>query len=144
VIVITIILVVTTIQPEKTQGANKASIPRNNAIQADIAINNDSFDDAHDFLIDKREMQTLNFQIKNKGANGLSFEIYGSIDTSTIAPAFDLKDWELQTNGSGNIATLTNQIFESKSYLIWVLIRLKRQTASQDTTSDIIITSGTR
>jgi len=136
--------VVTTIQPEKTQGANKASIPRNNAIQPGIAIDNDSFDDAHDFLIDKREMQTLNFQIKNKGTNGLSFEIYGSIDTSTVAPAFDLKDWELQTNGSGNVATLTNKIFESKSYLIWILMRLKRQTASQDTTSDIIITSGTR
>ncbi len=74
----------------------------------------------------------------------MSFEIYGTLDPSTIAPTFALKDWELQTNGVGDITSLTTQIFESTSYLIFVLIRLKRETTSLDTTVNILTTSGTR
>jgi len=135
----------TTITPTATNAANQTRVPRNNGSQPTITIDNDNFDDAHDFLIEKRDIRTLAFQIKNIGSsNGLSFEIYGSIDPASTAPAFALKDWELQTNGSGNIAALTNEIFESTSYLVWILVRLKRQTASMDTTSDILTTSGTR
>jgi len=128
-----------------TEGPKPNRITRFNGSETNITIDNDNFDDAHDFLIDKRQIDTLNFQIQNLGSsNGLSFEIYGSIDPAETAPPFALKQWELQTNGSGDIASLTNKIFESKSYLIRVLIRLKRQTASQDTTSDILVTTGTR
>lgn len=135
----------TEIQLVFTEGPKENRITRFNGSEKNIAINNDNFNDAHDFLIDKRQIDTLDFQIKNIGnTNGLSFEIYGSIDPAETAPAFALKDWELQTNGSGNIAALVNQIFEAKSYLIRVLIRLKRQTASLDTTSDILVTTGTR
>lgn len=128
-----------------TEGPKENRITRFNGSKLNIAIDNDNFDDAHDFLIDKRQIDTLDFQIKNIGdTNGLSFEIYGSIDPAIVAPAFALKDWELQNNGSGNIASLSNQIFESQSYLIRILIRLKRQSAGQDTISDILETSGTR
>lgn len=128
-----------------TEGPKSNRITRFNGAERNITIDNDNFDDAHDFLIDKRQIDTLNFQIKNIGSsNGLSFQIYGSIDSADTAPAFALKDWELQANGSGNITSLVNKIFESKFYLIWVIIRLKRQTTLLDTTSDIVVTTGTR
>lgn len=136
----------TTITPTPTNGAAQNRVPRRNGLESSITIDNDNFEDAHDFLIEKRDIRTLTFQLENIGAtgNGVSFEIYGSIDPASTAPAFALKDWELQNNGSGNIADLTTQIFESTSYLIWILIRLKRQTASMDTTVDLLMTSGTR
>jgi len=134
-----------TITPTATNGAAQNRVPRRNGLESTITIDNDNFEDAHDFLIEKRDIRTLGFQIQNDGAtNGLSFEIYGSIDPASTAPAFALTTWELQVNGSGNIAALNNVIFESTFYHVWILIRLKRQTASNNTTAEILTTSGTR
>lgn len=135
----------TTIAPTEINGADISAVPRNNGLQDAITIDNDAFADGKDFLIDKTDIQTLGFQIQNTGAtNGLSFEIYGTIDPGSSAPAFNLKDWELLTNGSGNIANTFNKIFESTFYLTFVLIRLKRQTAGNSTTAKILSTSGGR
>ena len=135
----------TTITPIATNGAGQNRVPRRNGLQSSITIDNDNFDDAKDFIIEKRDIRTLGFQIQNTGSsNGLSFEIYGSIDPAGTAPAFALTTWELQVNGSGNIAALNNVIFESTFYHIWILIRLKRQTASNNTTAEILMTSGSR
>ena len=135
----------TTITPTGTNGATQNRVPRNNGLESTITIDNDNFDDAHDFLIEKRDIRTLGFQIQNTGSsNGLSFEIYGSIDPASTAPAFALTSWELTNNGSGNITTLNNTIFESTFYYIWILVRLKRQTASLNTTAEILTTSGSR
>ncbi len=79
----------TIITPVGTNGADQNRIPRRTGSQLAIAIDNDNFDDAHDFLLDKRNIRTLTFQLQNIGAsNGMSFEIYGTLDPSTIAPAF--------------------------------------------------------
>lgn len=135
----------TTITSTATNGAAQSRVPRRNGLESTITINNDNFDDVHDFLIEKRDIRTLGFQIQNTGSsNGLSFEIYGSIDPASTAPAFALTSWELTNNGSGNITALTNTIFESTFYYTWILIRLKRQTASMNTTAEILMTSGGR
>lgn len=135
----------TTITPTPTNGAAQNRVPRRNGLESTITIDNDNFADSKDFLIEKRDIRTLGFQIQNSGSsNGLSFEIYGSIDPASTAPAFALTEWELTVNGSGNIAALNNVIFESTFYFTWILIRLKRQTASNNTTAEILMTSGTR
>lgn len=128
----------TDIVPTSTNGADTNRLPRFDGEELAITIDNDSFTDAKDFLIEKRNISELGIQLQNIGAtNGLSFEIYGNIDSSSTAPAFALKDWELATNGSGNIAALMTQIFETKFAYIWLLVRLKRQTASMNTTAEI-------
>jgi len=134
-----------TISPSQISGADISAVPRNNGIQTSITINNDNFADAQDFLINKTNIQTLAFQIQNTGdTNGLSFEIYGTIDPGSSAPAFNLMDWELLSTGSGDIANTFNKIFDTLFYLTFVLIRLKRQTAGNSTTAKILSTSGGR
>jgi len=135
----------TTITPVSTNGAQNLVLARKNGEEEPITIDNDAFADGKDFLIEKRDIPSLVLQIQNTGSsNGLAFEIYGSIDPASTAPAFALKSWELTENGSGNLSSLTNKIFETSSYYIWILIRLKRQTASLDTTAEILTTSGRR
>lgn len=123
--------------------AKNGKISRNNGVTAVITVNNGTFDDAHDFLIDIRNLEKFVFQIQNTGgANSLSFEIYGSIDPALVAPAFSLATWELQTNGAGDLANTVNKIFTSSANLLWILIRLKEQTPASDTTALIRTTSG--
>jgi len=133
----------TDIVPVQVKGAPVFVIPRNNGSQDAIVIDNDNFDDAQDFLIEKRKIQTLGIQIQNPGgANGLSFEIYGSIDPSEVAPAFNNTEWQITNDGTGNIAALNNQLFKTAFYYVWILIRLKRQDAGLSTTAKILTTSG--
>jgi len=121
-----------------TNGSETYLICRRNGEQLNITIDNDNFDDAHDFLIEKRNLPELGIQIQNVGTtNGLSYEIYGNIDSATTAPAFALKQWELATNGSGDLAALMTKIFETKFAYVWLLVRLKSQTASNDTTAEL-------
>lgn len=131
--------------PTQINGADISAVPRNNGLEDSITIDNDAFADGKDFLIDKSNIQTLAFQIQNTGGtNGLSFEIYGTIDPGSSAPSFNLMDWELLTNGSGNIANTFNKIFNSTFYFTFILIRLKRQTPGDSTTAKILSTSGGR
>ena len=129
---------VTSIVPTFTNNAQVSVIPRNNGEQLAIAIDNDAFADTKDFLIEKRDIAELGIQINNVGgANGLSFEIYGTIDPASTAPAFSLSIWELANNGSGDITNTNTKIFETKFAYTFLLVRLKRQTAGQDTTAQI-------
>ena len=133
----------TTLEQTSSNRGNVTVIARKNIPTTDpIAINNDAFDDTNDFLIDKHEIKDILFQVQNTGGNGLSYEVYGSIDPITVAPAFNLIEWELTNNGSGNIAGGTNIIFSSTLYYTWLLIRLKREVPSNDTNARIIMTSG--
>lgn len=126
-----------------TEGPKVNSITRFNGIQDDIAIDNNTFDDAHDFLIEKRNLPQLVIQLQNKGdTNSLSYEIYGSIDPSLSAPAFSLTSWELLDDAVGNIPKEDNDVAQAKMIWIWILIRLKRTTAAQDTIGKLVITSG--
>jgi len=135
----------TIITPTQVNGAKKLVLARNNGLEDAIAVDSDSFADDLDFLVDKRSIPALLVQIQNTGAtNGLSFEVYGTIDPGTTAPAFTLKDWELVTSGSGNIALTNNKIFDLTLYYTFILIRLKRQSAGLDTTAKIVTTSGRR
>lgn len=123
--------------------ANDGEISRHQGVTAAITVDNGTFDDDHDFLIDIRNLETFLAQIQNTGVtNPMDFEIYGSIDPATAAPAFALTTWNLLTNGSGEIAQATNDIFTSELNLIWILIRLKEETPDSDTTALIRINSG--
>jgi len=124
-------------------GLATESITRKNGVTSAITVDNGTFDDDHDFLIDIRDLEKLVFQIQNTGgSNSLSYEIYGSIDPAAAAPAFSLATWELQTSGLGDLANTTNKIFTSASNLVWILIRLKEQTPASATTALIRTTSG--
>ena len=81
----------TDIVPTSTNGAATNRLPRFNGEQLTITIDNDNFTDAKDFLIEKRNISELGIQLQNVGSsNGMSFEIYGNIDSSATAPAFAL------------------------------------------------------
>lgn len=126
-----------------TEGPKANSITRFNGIVDDIAIDNDSFNDSHDFLIEKRNLPQLVIQLQNKGnTNSLSYEIYGSIDPSDTAPAFSSTSWELLDNAFGDIIKEDNDVAQAKMIWIWILIRLKRTTTLLDTTAKLVITSG--
>lgn len=131
----------TDIETTSTNAAGITLVSRHDGEQTPITVDNDNFDDAHDFLIEKRDIHDLGIQIHNTGAtNGLSFEIYGSIVASETAPTFSLENWELTPNGSGNVALSASKIFEAKFVYIWLLVRLKRQSAGASTTADITVT----
>jgi len=126
-----------------TDGLASGKISRNNGVTAVITVDNAAFADAQDFLIDVRDLETFLAQIQNTGgANALDYEIYGSIDPATTAPAFSLTVWNLLTNGSGTLTANTNDIFTSSINLIWILIRLKEDTPASATTALIRTTSG--
>jgi len=126
-----------------TDGLASGKISRNNGVTAAITVDNAAFEDAHDFLIEARNLEKLVFQIQNTGgSNSLSYEIYGSIDPAVAAPAFSLATWELQVNGAADLANTLSKIFTSASNLIWILVRLKEQTPASDTTALIRTTSG--
>ena len=122
--------------------ATDGEISRHQGVTAAITVDNGAFDDDQDFLIDIRNLETFLAQIQNTGANAMDFEIYGSMDPATSAPAFALTTWNLLTNGSGEIAAATNDIFTSELNLIWILIRLREETPASATTALIRINSG--
>ncbi len=133
----------TTITPTQTNGANVSVIPRNNGEEDSITIDNDNFDDAHDFIIEKRDIPELLIQLQNTGnTNTLSYEVYCSIDPSQTPPVFSLISWELLNGASGDIAQEENDLLVTLIHTIWILVRLKRTTSSLDTTAKIVLTSG--
>lgn len=134
----------TTVELSGNNGlANDGEISRHQGVTAAITVDNAAFADGQDFLIDIRNLETFLAQIQNTGdTNDLDFEIYGSIDPATVAPAFALTTWNLLTNGSGTIGEETNEIFTSQLNLIWILIRLKETVGDSATTALIRVDSG--
>ena len=126
-----------------TEGPKANVISRFNGEEDNITIDNDNFTDAKDFYIEARNLPELLIQIENQGdTNGMSYEVYGSIDKSPTIPAFSLITWALLDNATGDLLKETNDILRSNISLIWILIRLKRTTTALNTTSKIIATSG--
>ena len=133
----------TTIAFTKILGQQKRVIPRNNGITDNITIDNDEYNDAHDFLIDKRNIEKLLMQIQNTGdTNSMSFEIFGTVSPSDPPPAFDVTEWHLLNSGVGSIVKLESELFDSNDPLTWICIRLKRYESNNDTTAKITATSG--
>lgn len=126
-----------------TQGPKPNTITRFNGEEDDVAIDNDSFNDAKDFYIEARNLPEVFIQLQNKGdTNGMSYEVYGSIDKSATLPPFSLITWALLENATGDLVKETNDLLRSNISLIWILIRLKRTTTSLDTTAKIVVGSG--
>lgn len=126
-----------------TEGPKPNVISRFNGVEDDIAIDNDVFDDDHDFLIEARNFPELLIQLQNKNnPNSVSYEIYGSIDPASTAPAFSSTSWALLDNATGDISGEDNDILRTVISMIWIFIRLKRTTVSLDTIAKIAVTSG--
>lgn len=138
-----LIFVATEIILTFTEGPKLNTITRFNGEEDNIIINNDNFDDANDFYIEARNLPEVFIQLQNKGdTNGMSYEVYGSIDKSGTLPSFSLITWTLLQNATGNLLKETNDLLRSNISLIWILIRLKRTTTLLDTTAKILVGSG--
>lgn len=133
----------TEIDQTPTNNIQFVKVRRNNGIIDSIAIDNDSFDDDHDFFLDIRDMLNFVMNIQNTGStNGLSYEIYGSIDPQATQPTFNLINFHRLEEFCGDLTPSTNEMFILSNYFIWIFVRLRRQSATLDTTSKILTTTG--
>jgi len=137
----TIIVMPTEFGIVETHNASDDKRPRINGEQLNILLDNDAFDDSHDFIMEKRDITELLIQLQNVGiSNSLNYEIYGCIDFGSIPPPFSLKQWELVPNSSGTLADTMTKIFQINPAYIWILLRLRRMTTALSTTADITTT----
>lgn len=132
-----------TIQVTKILGQQKRVMPRAIGNEDSITIDNDVFDDAHDFIIDKRNIEKLLFTIQNSGlVSSLDFEIFSTITPDSTPPPFTLVDWNPLNGGIGSVSKETNETFSSSMVFTWLLIRLKRSQLGNNTIAKIKINSG--
>lgn len=99
----------------------------------------DSFADLVAIL--KEDYDKLLLQFKNLGANGFDVEIYGSAEANAadVPPDFDLEDYTLLPNGAITVATDASDAVSNTDVWTWVLIRVKRSGAGDDTTGSMFV-----
>lgn len=90
-------------------------------------------------LMDMRGCTELMVQIKNTGdTNGLTYTIYGTAEEVDTPFAYDSARYSAISGLTGNVAAGANAIKTITDNYSWILVRVKRQTAGQDTTVSII------
>ena len=99
----------------------------------------DSFADLVAIL--KEDYDKFLLQFKNAGANGFDVEVYGSAEANAagVPPDFDLEDYTLLPNGAITVATDASDAVSNSDIWTWILIRVKRSGAGDDTTGSMFV-----
>ena len=119
--------------------ADQTEMPFITGEELSIAVDNGSFDTDHDFAIRAKNFKSFVIQLINTGGlNALDFEIYGTLINTDAIPAFG-NNWTLLENAVGTIAASANDSFFSNQSWAWIIIRLKEDIATSNTTADIRI-----
>lgn len=109
----------------------KEGIMSNLAVQDDV--------DTDFALIDMRGCNELMIQIKNvHNSNGLTYTIYGTAEEVDTPFAYDAARYSAISGLTGNVASLANVIKTITDNYSWILVRIHRQTAGQNSTATII------
>lgn len=96
-----------------------------------VEVNNDAYEDT--CIIDARGCSEVDVQIQNTGStNGLTYELYGLLEETASPPAFDATKYSL-IGSAANVAALANAFVAITDPYSWILVRVKRQTSTLDT-----------
>lgn len=133
-----------TLPLETNETATFSRLRKISGEELSITIDNVNFEDDHDFVISKKNLGEVIFQIINTGpSNALAYEIYTNNANTPTPPAFDFK-WKLFPNGVGRVSEQGEQAFRIRDVWVWLLIRLKRGDTGVNTTGEIRYESGER
>lgn len=131
------LLLVTEIPLPPNPAADHTEHPFSSGAEFSITIDNDAFDDAHDYIVRNRDFQNVLFILANTGTlNSTDIRIYGTAVLSETPPAFS-SVFELLANGVFSIRPQSVKSRDNTIAWSWILIRAKRTLAGITTTLDI-------
>lgn len=110
-----------------------------------IAVDNDNFSttiaDVENIIIDNSNMASLLIHLfNNAGTNSFDYEVSGHANYNNgVPPGLNepARDWFILPSGTGSIANNASAALSVTDDWAWIMIRVKRTTAAQDSVADV-------